>query len=122
VAAKKLLIIEDDEDVYDYLQPFLIQNGYAVDVATNGEDGLVKIKDFAPHLVILDLMMPGIDGFELLKRLLTSVGKKPPVLVLTAVQEMGNVERALRWGAKGYLLKPVENERLLGKIKELLDL
>ncbi len=118
---KRILLIEDDEDVYDFLQPFLMEKGFEVEVAKNGHFGLETLENFEPHLIILDLMMPHMDGFEFLKALLTNYKKRPPALILTGVQEMSGVERALRWGAKAYLTKPVDNDRLLKKIQEILE-
>jgi len=117
----KVLIIEDDEDVYDFLESLFEEKGYHVQVAHNGKEGMQKVKEFWPHLIMLDLMMPSIDGFGVLKLLseLEPV-KRPKVIVLSAIDNMGGVEEALHLGAAAYLTKPIETPRLLQKIKEVM--
>ncbi|HRY29383.1 MAG TPA: response regulator [Elusimicrobiota bacterium] len=119
---KRILLVEDDEDVSDFLKPFLADNDYEMDVAIDGRSGLKKLGEFQPDLVILDLMMPGVDGFEFLKSLQAKPElKTAKILVVTAVQKVGGAEEALRLGADGYLMKPVDNDLLLEKIKDLLS-
>jgi two-component system, OmpR family, response regulator len=117
----RILIIEDDEDVYDFLDPLLREKGYDVRVSNDGEDGLRQIDEFRPDLVVLDLMMPSLDGFGVLEALSgRPAPDKPQVIVLSAVDRMGGVEEALHRGAFAYLSKPIETDRLLQKIKEAL--
>ncbi len=118
---RKVLIIEDDADVYEFLDPLLSEKGFKVLVSTNGKDGVQKIKEFLPDLIILDLMMPAIDGFGVLSLLSGfDMSPKPKVIVLSAVDKMGGVEEAMHKGASAYLTKPVETKRLLQKIQEVL--
>lgn len=119
--SKKVLIMEDDEDVYDFLDSLLKEKGYDVQMAHNGKDGMQKIKEFKPDLVLLDLMMPSIDGYGVLKLLPEfDLPKKPKVIVLSAIDRMGGVEEALQMGADAYLTKPIETPRLMEKIREVL--
>jgi DNA-binding response OmpR family regulator len=119
--SKRILLIEDDEDVYDFLKPFLSGRGYEVDVATDGEVGLKKVADWKPDLVILDLMMPNVDGFGVLRALSgRPAGSPPRIIVVTAVQKRGGADEAMRLGASGFLTKPIDNEQLLETIQNTL--
>lgn len=117
----RVLVVEDDEDVYDFLRPFLEDKGFIVDVAIDGRSGLKKVHEFKPALVILDLMMTGLDGFGFLRSLRAAeLIPSPKVLVLTAVQKVGGAEEALDLGAHAYLTKPVDNDLLWEKIQTLI--
>ncbi len=120
MAKKRILLVEDHEDVYEFVSLFLEDKGYLVAVAKDGREGIDKVKEFRPDLVILDLMMPRMDGFSVLK-LLMGMDAPPKVLVLSAIQKMEGVEEAMRLGASGYVTKPVEGERLLKKVQSLVS-
>ena len=118
---KRILLVEDDLDVREFLEPYLADKDYEVAVAVNGREGWEKLLQFKPDLMILDLMMPRLDGISLLKIMSDSPRiRKPRVLVLTAVQELKQVEEAMAFGADAYLLKPIDNSRLLKKIQDLI--
>jgi DNA-binding response OmpR family regulator len=118
---KRILLVEDDEDVYDFLAPFLADKGYDVRMAHDGGEGIRAVEQFAPDLVILDLMMPHLDGYDFL-RVLSSVLRPivPKVIVLTAVQKTGGRQDALKLGASDFLMKPVDSDLLLVKIQQLI--
>jgi len=103
--AATILIVEDEYAVARGIQYALQQEGYEVTVARNGEEGLEFATRSAPDLVILDVRLPGIDGFEMLRRL-RSEGNKAPVLFLTARDEEMDKVIGLELGADDYLAKP----------------
>ncbi|GAA0530873.1 heavy metal response regulator transcription factor [Pigmentiphaga daeguensis] len=114
----KLLVVEDEAKLADYLRKGLAEEGYAVDVATNGIDGLHMASLGNYDLIILDAMLPGIDGFGLLAALRQS--KQTPVIMLTARQRIEDRVRGLKTGADDYLVKPFAFSELVARIEVLL--
>ncbi len=114
-----ILIVEDEFAVARGIEYALQQEGYVVRVARNGEEGLEFATAQAPDLVILDVRLPGMDGFEVLRRLRAS-GSKAPVLFLTARDEEVDKVIGLELGADDYLTKPFSLRELLSRIKALL--
>lgn len=114
----KLLIIEDEVRAADYLKQGLSENGYSVDVAHNGTDGLHVAANGDHDLIILDIMLPGIDGFAVLSALRTS--KATPVLLLTAKGQTSDKVRGFDLGADDYLVKPFQFPELLARVRALL--
>jgi DNA-binding response OmpR family regulator len=117
--AATILIVEDEYAVARGVQYALGQEGYEVTVAPNGEEALKIAGELAPDLVILDVRLPGIDGFETLRRLRAS-GSKAPVLMLTARDEELDKVIGLELGADDYLTKPFGLRELMSRIKALL--
>ncbi|HEY5488537.1 MAG TPA: response regulator, partial [Candidatus Limnocylindrales bacterium] len=117
--AASILIVEDEYAVARGIQYALQQEGYEVTVARNGEEGLEIATHNAPDLVILDVRLPGIDGFEVLRRL-RGTGSKSPVLFLTARDEEMDKVIGLELGADDYLAKPFGLRELMSRIKALL--
>lgn len=117
--AATILIVEDEYAVARGVQYALQQEGYQVVVAGSGEDGLTAAADLAPDLLILDVRLPGIDGFETLRRLRAG-GSKAPVLMLTARDEEMDKVIGLELGADDYLTKPFGLRELMSRIKALL--
>ena len=114
----KLLVIEDEVRAADYLKQGLSENGYSVDVVHNGTDGLHAAANGDHDLVILDIMLPGIDGFAVLSALRTS--KSTPVLLLTARGQTNEKVRGFELGADDYLVKPFQFPELLARVRALL--
>jgi DNA-binding response OmpR family regulator len=114
-----ILVVEDEYAVARGVQYALQQEGYEVTVAPNGEEGLSVASELAPDLIILDVRLPGIDGFELLRRLRAS-GSKAPVLMLTARDDEVDKVIGLELGADDYLTKPFGLRELMSRIKALL--
>ncbi|HNY48115.1 MAG TPA: heavy metal response regulator transcription factor [Casimicrobium sp.] len=114
----KLLVIEDELRAADYLKQGLSENGYVVEVAHNGTDGLHAVVNGDHDLIVLDIMLPGIDGFAVLSALRTS--KATPVLLLTARGQTDDKVRGLDLGADDYLVKPFQFLELLARIRVLL--
>lgn len=114
----KILIIEDELRAADYLRQGLSESGYAVEVAYNGTDGLHAAATGDHDLVILDVMLPGIDGFAVLSALRTS--KQTLVLMLTAREGVDDKVRGFDMGADDYLVKPFQFPELLARVRALL--
>jgi DNA-binding response OmpR family regulator len=117
--AATILIVEDEYAVARGVQYALEQEGYAVSLARSGEDGLTIARELTPDLILLDVRLPGIDGFEVLRRLRTS-GSKAPELLLTARDEEMDKVIGLELGADDYLSKPFGLRELMSRIKALL--
>ena len=117
--AATILIVEDEFAVARGIQYALQQEGYQVAVARSGEEGLDFATNQAPDLVVLDVRLPGIDGFEVLRRL-RAAGSKAPVLVLTARDDEVDKVIGLELGADDYLTKPFGLRELMSRIKALL--
>ena len=114
-----ILIVDDEYAVARGIQYALEQEGYQVTVAGSGEEALAVANDLAPDLIVLDVRMPGIDGFETLRRL-RGDGSKAPVLMLTARDEEMDKVIGLEMGADDYMTKPYGLRELLSRIKALL--
>jgi len=114
-----ILIIEDEFAVARGIQFALQQEGYEVVVARSGEEGLDIATNQAPDLVVLDVRLPGMDGFEVLRRL-RATGSKAPILVLTARDDEMDKVIGLELGADDYLAKPFGLRELMSRIKALL--
>ncbi len=112
------MVIEDEAKAAEYLRQGLSESGYAVEVAHNGTDGLHAAANGDHDLVVLDVMLPGIDGFAVLSALRTS--KQVPVLMLTARGKMDDKVRGFDLGADDYLIKPFQFPELLARVKALL--
>ncbi len=120
----KLLIVDDEPLTVDMLETFLQINGYETIGAFNGEDGLVLVQAEEPEIIILDLMLPDIEGFEVCRRIRTLPDfaryAALPVLVLSARIEESSRKRAMEVGANAYLTKPVKFADLLNELGRLI--
>lgn len=115
---ERILIIEDDEAIVKTLRRALAYEGYVLDSAADGEGGLLAARDNTPDLVILDWMLPGIDGLEVCQRL--RAGDNVPILILTAKDSTQDRVQGLDAGADDYMVKPYELEELLARVRALL--
>jgi two-component system OmpR family response regulator len=114
----RVLAVEDEPDLLGSLVKALREDGYAVDGAPDGEEGLYKAESYDYDAIVLDIMLPGIDGWELLRRLRKT--KKTPVLMLTARDAVRDRVRGLDTGADDYLVKPFELAELLARLRALI--
>jgi two-component system response regulator MprA len=115
----EVLVIDDDEKITSLLRRSLAFDGYKVRTANNGKEGLDKMLEKEPDLVILDVMMPQLDGWEVCRRIRES-GSKVPILMLTAKDEVADRVKGLDLGADDYLVKPFALEELLARVRALL--
>lgn len=121
--AKKILIVEDDKFLRDLITQKLSAENFEVAIAQDGEEGIRKIEEEKPGLVILDLLLPAIDGFEVLKRMKANPKiADTPVIILSNLGQKEDVERGMALGAKDYMIKAhfTPNE-VVDKVKKLLE-
>ena len=115
----KILLVDDERQLTDALSAILKKNNYSIDCAYNGEDGLDMALSGIYDLIVLDIMMPKIDGISILKTL-RQQGFNTPILMLTAKSEITDKINGLNFGADDYLTKPFVTDELLARIKALL--
>lgn len=117
--AERLLLVDDDRSITDALAPLLRREGFDVTVAGDGERALAEIAAREPDIVVLDVMLPGIDGRGVLRELRVA-GRTVPVVLLTSVGEAGERARALDEGADDYLNKPFDPGELVSRVRAIL--
>jgi CheY-like chemotaxis protein len=119
----KILIADDNAPNVELLDAYLSGRGYEIETANDGAETLGKVKSFAPDLILLDIMMPKLSGFEVCEKL-----KSDPrtqgimILMVTALSELGDIERAVNAGCDDYLSKPVNKFELLKRVDNMLRL
>ncbi|MFD0869722.1 MULTISPECIES: response regulator transcription factor [Paenibacillus] len=116
---ENIMVIDDDEKITSMLRRSLVFEGYGVETANDGQEGLRKILQQDPDLIILDVMMPKVDGWEVCRRIRES-GMNTPILMLTAKDEIADRVKGLDLGADDYLVKPFALEELLARVRSLL--
>ena len=119
--AAKILLVEDNEMNRDMLSRRLQRRGYEMLIAVDGESGLALTRSDAPALVLMDMSLPGMDGWEVTRQLKADPATRAiPVIALTAHAMAGDREQALAAGCDDFDIKPIDLDRLLGKIEALL--
>ena len=120
--AKEILIVEDEPSVVVPLQFLMEQQGYRVMIAERGEDALDLIYQYKPDLVLLDIMLPGIDGYEVCEIVrLNPKYRKIKIIFLTAKGREEEIAKGLALGADAYITKPFSNIELIATVKEILE-
>jgi len=118
--SKRILVVDDDEYIRDLYEEILKDAGYSVDIAVDGADGFTKMKKIAYDLVLLDIMMPKLDGIEVMKKLKTQKISRPTVL-LTNLAHDPVIKEGKLLGAKAYLIKAdLTPDQLIVKVRELV--
>jgi heavy metal response regulator len=115
----RILVIEDEKKVADFIKRGLKEEGYAVDVSSDGEDGYFQAKEISYDLILLDLMLPKLDGLTLCRKLRQN-GVQTPLIMLTAKDSVKDKVTGLDSGADDYLAKPFAFEELLARIRALM--
>lgn len=120
MAIKKILIIDDSKTELMYLSDLLIKNGFSVKTAENAEDAFCRLVEEKPELILMDVVMPGQNGFQLTR----SISRDPqyadiPIMMCTSKNQETDKVWGMRQGAKDYITKPVDAAELLAKIKAL---
>jgi DNA-binding response OmpR family regulator len=120
--AKEILIVDDEPNVVVPIQFLMEQQGYRVMIAERGEDALDLIYQYKPDLVLLDIMLPGIDGYQVCKIVrLNPNFRKVKIIFMTAKGREEEIAKGLALGADVYITKPFSNTELVAKVKELLE-
>ena len=121
MAKDKILVIDDEEDILDLVEYNLKQHGYKVSCISTGEEVLETVHSFKPDLILLDLMLPGVDGFDVCKDLKSQPDTKDiPVIMLTAKSEDIDVVTGLELGADDYITKPFSPRVLVARVRAIL--
>jgi len=120
--SKKVLIVDDEPGIIVALQFLMEQNGYTTMVAFSGEEAVEAVTRHHPDLILLDIMLPGVDGFEVCQR----IRENPEwndirIVLVTALGSEANVTKGLDLGADAYVTKPFSHADLVAKVKELLE-
>lgn len=119
VSKSKILLVDDEIAITENLAPFLERSGFEVGVASNGEQALKLVEQFHPDLIVLDVIMPLVDGREVLRRL-RKAGNWTPIILLTRVGEASERAMALEEGADDYLNKPFDPHELVARIRAVV--
>lgn len=117
---KKILIVDDEEDFIAILKQSLEMRGFEVLSATNAVEAGIKMVDRLPSLILMDIKMPGINGFqacEAIKR--NPLTESIPIIIISALSDEATINKANKIGVSDYMIKPVEIEKLLKRIKEI---
>lgn len=115
---RTILVVEDEREIARMVQAYLLREGYQVEVAFDGESGWLKFQDLHPDLVILDLMLPGMNGLELARRIRR--GSTVPIIMLTARAEEADRVAGLEMGADDYVVKPFSLRELAARVRAVL--
>ncbi|WP_053985710.1 response regulator transcription factor [Niameybacter massiliensis] len=115
---EKILIVEDEKNIADLIAYAFKREGYKVEVAYNGKDGLDKVRSFVPHIVIIDIMMPIMNGFEVCKQI--EHKEKLGIMMLTAKSDVVDKIQGLELGADDYITKPFDILELIARTKSLI--
>lgn len=118
----RILIVEDEKDIVDTLSKRLSQEGYEVIVAFDGEEALVKVREGNPDVVLLDLMLPKLNGFDVLKEIKQYTDKWRPVIIISAKTELESVKKCYNLEADHYLSKPCSINNLLRAVETMISL
>ncbi len=118
----KILVVDDSSVNNFLLENVLEEKGYTLQIAYNGKEALQFIENEPPDLVLLDIMMPGIDGYEILQKMnANSKTRGIPVIMVTSKSEESDRTKALEIGAIDYVMKPIDIEELLEKIEDVIN-
>jgi len=119
MATARILVIEDEADISAFIKRGLMLQGYAVDVAAGGQEGLTIFRESPPDAVLLDLMLPGMDGVEVCRRI-RAVSEDVPIIMLTALDSVGDKVQGLEAGADDYITKPFAFDELSARLSAAL--
>lgn len=123
VQRHRILIADDNEPNVELLEAYLTDLDVDIQIAVDGQDTLDKVASFKPHLILLDVMMPKLSGFEVCKKLKAdAASSNTMVLMVTALNELGDIERAVDAGTDDFLSKPVNKLELVKRVENMLRL
>jgi DNA-binding response OmpR family regulator len=115
---QKVLIVDDDGNIAELISLYLTKECFDTQIAEDGEEALVKFKEFGPDIILLDLMLPGIDGYEVCRELRKT--SQVPIIMLSAKGEVFDKVLGLELGADDYMVKPFDSKELVARVKAVL--
>lgn len=118
VAKQKVLIVDDDENIAELISLYLTKECYETQIVYDGESALAQLSTFKPHLIILDLMLPGMDGYQVCREVRKN--NNVPIIMLSAKGETFDKVLGLELGADDYMIKPFETKELVARVKAVL--
>lgn len=117
----KILIVDDEPNIVIPIQFLMEQNGFTVSVAYNGKKAMEAVSEFQPDLIILDIMLPGMDGFEICQRIREkSDWSNIKIIIVTAMGREANMAKGIAMGADAYIIKPFSNAHIVQQVNALL--
>lgn len=118
VEKQRILIVDDDENIAELISLYLMKECYETVIVHDGETALLVFQEFKPHLILLDLMLPGMDGYQVCRDLRTS--SQVPIIMLSAKGEIFDKVLGLELGADDYMIKPFDSKELVARVKAVL--
>ncbi len=115
---QRILIVDDDENIAELISLYLIKECFSTEIAHNGKDALKLVSTFDPHLILLDIMLPDIDGYEVCTEVRKT--KQTPIIMLSAKGEIFDKVLGLKLGADDYMIKPFDSNELVARVKAVL--
>jgi DNA-binding response OmpR family regulator len=121
VISKKILLVDDSETILEMERMILQQDRYEVVTARDGQEGVTKALELKPDLILMDVIMPGLDGFAAVRRLREHPGtSRVPIVMVTSKAEAKSMETGYESGCSDYIIKPIDRMELVAKVKNLL--
>ncbi len=124
-SGKKILIIDDNKDIRDLMRMILEKVNFSVSESEDGSSGLTAAREVKPDLILLDVMMPGLSGFDVLQQIRIekdSQLREVPIMMITAKSQSEDIDRALALGATGYIVKPFRQAKFIERVNLLLGI
>lgn len=115
---KRILIVDDDENIAELISLYLVKECFDAEIVLNGEDALEKFKTYQPHLILLDIMLPGMDGYDVCREIRKS--SNVPIIMLSAKGEVFDKVLGLKIGADDYMVKPFDSNELVARVQAIL--
>lgn len=118
VAKQKILIVDDDENIAELISLYLVKECFDTEIVTNGIDALERFQNYQPNLILLDIMLPGMDGYEVCQEIRKS--SNVPIIMLSAKGEVFDKVLGLKIGADDYIMKPFDSNELVARVRAVL--
>jgi len=115
---KRILIVDDDENIAELISLYLVKECFDTEIVLNGEDALETFKTYQPHLILLDIMLPGMDGYDVCREIRKS--NNVPIVMLSAKGEVFDKVLGLKIGADDYMVKPFDSNELVARVQAIL--
>ena len=115
---KRILIVDDDENIAELISLYLVKECFDTEIAADGESALEKFKEYQPQLILLDIMLPGMDGYDVCREIRKS--SNVPIIMLSAKGEVFDKVLGLKIGADDYMIKPFDSNELVARVQAVL--